>query len=202
MYKLTPEYQKAWRLTHPEQTREHGAKYRAKMKKIAQSNPNDPRVISRKATNRRCLANFRANNPNYIAEYTRKKRQSDPGFKLMGNLRNRLNDLLALNPNSESESAKKLLGCSIKSFLIYIESKFEIGMNWENHGRGKDKWHLDHIIPCALFDLSNPDHMKYCFHFSNLQPMWQTPNLSKGKKCPEHLLQNLSSLYEQSIEGN
>jgi hypothetical protein len=63
-------------------------------------------------------------------------------------------------------------------FKIYLESKFEPGMSWGNYGyRG---WHVDHIVPCALFDLSKPAHVRRCFHFSNLQPLWAQDNLRKG----------------------
>lgn len=53
-------------------------------------------------------------------------------------------------------------------------------MSWDNYGyRG---WHIDHIKPCASFDLTDPNQREQCFHFSNLQPMWAKDNLSKGAK--------------------
>ena len=48
-------------------------------------------------------------------------------------------------------------------------------MSWENMG----EWHLDHIRPCASFDLTDPDQQRQCFHYSNLQPLWASDNLSK-----------------------
>lgn len=53
-------------------------------------------------------------------------------------------------------------------------------MTWANYG--KSGWHIDHIKPCASFDLSDPDQQKACFHYSNLQPLWAFDNLSKGAK--------------------
>jgi hypothetical protein len=44
------------------------------------------------------------------------------------------------------------------------------------------KIHLDHKKPCALFDLSNPEHQKLCFHFSNIGPLWWLDNIKKGDK--------------------
>ena len=76
---------------------------------------------------------------------------------------------------------------SIDNFKIYIESKFEIGMNWENWGHGADKWNLDHIVPCAIFDLSKLEHQKRCFHFSNYQPLWQIENFKKKAKTTGQL---------------
>lgn len=73
---------------------------------------------------------------------------------------------------------QELLGCSIEFFRAYIESLWTEGMSWENHtNRG---WHLDHIIPCAFFDLTNEEEQKRCFHYTNYQPLWWKPNISKG----------------------
>jgi hypothetical protein len=56
-------------------------------------------------------------------------------------------------------------------------------MSWENYGyRG---WHLDHINPCAAFDLTIPEQQKRCFHYTNLQPMWWKQNIAKKDKLPE-----------------
>jgi hypothetical protein len=51
-------------------------------------------------------------------------------------------------------------------------------MSWNNYG----KWHLDHIKPCASFDLSKKQEQKICFHYSNFQPLWAKDNLIKGLK--------------------
>ena len=98
--------------------------------------------------------------------------------RLVERLRARLRD--ALRWNYKSSPTLELLGCSIPDFKIYLESKFESGMDWSNYG--KNGWHIDHIIPCAIFDLSKPDHQKRCFHFSNMQPLWAAENLSKSIK--------------------
>lgn len=53
-------------------------------------------------------------------------------------------------------------------------------MSWENYGiRG---WHIDHIKPCASFDLSIIEEQKECFHYTNLQPLWWHENLAKSDK--------------------
>lgn len=73
-----------------------------------------------------------------------------------------------------------LIGCSVAELRSHIESLFLPGMTWKNHSiRG---WHLDHIIPCAAFDLTDPDHQAMCFHYTNLRPVWGRENLSKGDR--------------------
>lgn len=71
-----------------------------------------------------------------------------------------------------------LVGCSIDFLMNHLENKFLPGMTWDNYG----KWHIDHIRPCASFDLANPEEQKKCFHYTNLQPLWEKDNLKKGNK--------------------
>lgn len=72
-----------------------------------------------------------------------------------------------------------LVGCSPEFLIKYLESKFTKGMSWDNYGfRG---WHIDHIKPCASFNLFDDIEVKKCFHYSNLQPLWMKDNMSKWK---------------------
>ena len=69
-----------------------------------------------------------------------------------------------------------MVGCPVKFLRGYIEGKFENGMTWDNYG----EWHVDHIRPCASFDLSDKEQVIQCFNWRNLQPMWASENSSKG----------------------
>ena len=70
--------------------------------------------------------------------------------------------------------------CSVKHAYQYIESQFTDGMSWDNYGFGDDKWHVDHRRPCESFDFNIEEEIFMCWHWTNLQPMWQPENLSKG----------------------
>jgi len=74
----------------------------------------------------------------------------------------------------------ELLGCTPDKLKIHLESMFTEGMSWNNYG--VHGWHIDHIIPCSFFDLDIYSERKFCFHYTNLQPLWWHENLSKGDK--------------------
>ena len=112
----------------------------------------------------------------YNRIYEKNRKQKDPLYKLVKNLRTRL--WTALKKNQKSDTTMKLTGCSLEELKKHLESKFEDGMDWNNYG----VWHVDHIIPCANFDLSNPEQQQICFHYTNLQPMWGEKNMQKGAR--------------------
>jgi len=112
------------------------------------------------------------------------RRLSDAGFRLQENIRTRINTTIRDAGCSKHGSAMEMLGCSVPDFIKHIEGLFAPGMTWGNRGDfvvgGPDMWHLDHIRPCASFDLSDPKQQKACFHYTNMQPMWAKDNLRKG----------------------
>jgi hypothetical protein len=70
------------------------------------------------------------------------------------------------------------LGYTIEQLKKHLESKFSPGMSWENYGR----WHVDHIRPCASFDLADEDQFAECWALENLQPLWAADNVRKGAR--------------------
>ena len=42
--------------------------------------------------------------------------------------------------------------------------------------------HIDHIIPLSWFNLDDPDHVKVCNHYLNLQYLSSEDNLKKGAR--------------------
>jgi hypothetical protein len=115
-------------------------------------------------------------NKEKIKMYRIKKYNSDINFKILCTLRTRLTK--ALN-SDKINNTLVLLGCSIKELKLHLEKTFKNGMNWENYGK---EWHIDHVLPCASFDLKIPENQEKCFHFSNLQALWAKENLQKSDK--------------------
>jgi len=112
----------------------------------------------------------------YYKKWINNKLKTDLHFKLKQQLSHRI--FLALKGAVKSKRTKELLGCTIEQLWIHLEKSFKPGMTKENYG----KWHVDHIRPCASFDLTKPEEQAKCFHYTNLQALWAHENLSKGDK--------------------
>jgi len=112
----------------------------------------------------------------YRRVYSFERYKNDPIYKLKLAQRNRIR--VGLKKEKKSAHTCDLLGCSFEFLKSYIEQKFVDGMDWSNMG----KWHIDHIVPLAAFDLSIEENQKIAFHYTNLQPLWAEDNLKKGAK--------------------
>ena len=118
----------------------------------------------------------------YMHAYFHKRYHEDPNFKMCKVLRSRLRH--ALKGNTKSARTLELLGTTVEHLRQHLEAKFLPGMNWQNHGLGKGKWVVDHMMPCASFDLTQEDQQRQCFHWTNLQPLWDPDNNAKRDKVP------------------
>lgn len=99
--------------------------------------------------------------------------------KLKRLLRARIyNAIKRQGPGHKAKSTMELIGCTIPELRRHLESKMANGMSWANYG----EWHVDHIRPCASFNLQQAVQQAECFHYSNLQPLWGSDNISKGDK--------------------
>lgn len=78
----------------------------------------------------------------------------------------------------KTSKTTEILGCSFEEFKIYLESKFEDWMTWENRGWYNRElnygWDIDHIIPLSSAETEH-DIIKLN-HFSNLQPLCSYTN--------------------------
>jgi hypothetical protein len=112
--------------------------------------------------------------------YTKKRRRTDPSFRLKLNLRTRIWN--ALKGKNKSASTMELIGCTIEELWVHLESspKWELWMTRENYGGGR--WDVDHIKACAKFDFTDPAQQRICCHWSNLQPMEHIANIKKGSR--------------------
>lgn len=63
----------------------------------------------------------------------------------------------------------------MKTLKTHIESQFTNDMTWESD------IHIDHIVPICYGDATDEEKIER-LHYTNLQPMWASENLSKGAR--------------------
>jgi len=105
-----------------------------------------------------------------------KRRNENLSVHILTVLRGRFRQVL--KGANKAFTTKELLGCDLPTFIKHLENQFAEGMTWKNYGLYG--WHIDHIRPCASFDLTKPEDQVKCFHYTNLQPLWAKDNLIKG----------------------
>ena len=108
--------------------------------------------------------------------YSTYKLRKSSTARIAVNLRRRLRK--AVLGRAKSAQTLDLLGCTVDHLLGHLAAQFQPGMNWDNYG----EWHIDHVRPCASFDLTDLEQQRQCFHYSNLQPLWAADNLAKSDK--------------------
>ena len=144
------------------------------------------------------LKEIRMQDPDYREEYKRKqreyhqqvgrhrlqeRRQNDEGVRILDNLRRRLNQAIS-GIGVKSDNTVKLIRLSSKEDIIdYLRLKSPEYKHVEL-GKKNDGLVVDHYIACEIFDMSNPEHQRICFHYTNLQLLRNSENSEKSDKIP------------------
>jgi len=110
-----------------------------------------------------------------VAARHRARWKVDPGYKMEYITRGRMRCAML---GKVGRASFKLVGCTRDELRDHIASQFTDGMTWGNYG----EWEVDHIRPCASFDLTDEAQRRTCFHFTNLQPLWRKDNREKCAK--------------------
>jgi len=181
-------YSKRYRERHPDKRKESSKRYRDENKQAAKESfrkrvSKDPEKY-REAAARKSRKHRAAFVQKNGACYSTLRRKRDAQFAMVLALRSRVGVALSRQNARKSNRTLKLVGCTTSELMAHLESKFAPGMSWEN----RSEWHIDHIVPLAAFDLSDPDQQSQAFHFTNLQPLWATENLRKSRKLPGQVL--------------
>lgn len=104
--------------------------------------------------------------------YHLRRLETDPLYKLRISYSRRINKSIK-RFNVKNIHFLNNLGCSLEDLRIYIESKFETWMTWDNYGKYNGElnygWDIDHIIPISSAKTEEEFH-EMC-HYKNLQPL-------------------------------
>jgi hypothetical protein len=104
--------------------------------------------------------------------------REDKSYRLMCLLRKRIWDALNRYMSGGKRKSNILYGINVntiaKKLLKELPKDFEFG-----------KYHVDHIISIACFDLNDPEQLKECFKPENHQWLLAQDNLNKSDKILE-----------------
>ena len=167
-YRQTPEYkeqQKQYRQT-PD--------YKAKKKEWDKTYRQSTSCKKREST-----PEYKAEKRKRDYKLRKKKLKKDALFKAKEKLRKSVYNALKRLSQNKTCDTQKLLGCTWIEAKQHFEKLFTEGMNWNNHGKGKGKWNIDHIRPVSSFTKKDLHLMN---NICNLQPLWAEENTEKSDK--------------------
>jgi hypothetical protein len=146
--------------------------YQSKSKEWNLLNPNQSQIYNKK---------YNLINKDKIRNYDNERYKNNPCFRLHKIQKvNILSNLKKVTKNLTYNYHKSevVLGCSFREFKLYLESKFEPWMNWENQGKYNGElnfgWDLDHIIPIS--SAKTEDEVIKLNHYTNYQPLCSKVN--------------------------
>jgi len=116
------------------------------------------------------------NNREKYNSYWTNRKNKDPKFKLLMNMRSRIWKYLNILNITKKNTTFEIVGCTPSELKEYLEKQFVQGMTWEN----RSEWHIDHIIP--LSSVKTEEELYKLCHYTNLQPLWAEDNIRKSNK--------------------
>lgn len=110
-------------------------------------------------------------------EVLKEKLAKNDIFRRTQNLKSLIHYHLKTAGMVKSDKTLKYVGCN--------KQKLEKWFNYQNNHWHYKIYHIDHILPISLFDLTNPEEEAIALHWTNLQPLFATENNSKYNKIRE-----------------
>lgn len=168
--KKNPDYNKKYDKENPEKSKIKQKKFREKNREKINSQARE-----RYSKNKESIKKYRSQRivKDKALKRIKIRRNSDPIFKFKMNVRRRLLEFISEKGFKKRLKTETILGCSFKEFELYIESKFESWMTWENRGLYNGEfnygWDIDHIIPLSTA-ITEEDVIRLNHH-TNLQPL-------------------------------
>lgn len=133
--------------------------------------------IKNKERLKKYSSEYSKNNKEKLNKYnitrSRVRKLNDPLYKLMCSIRSSISNNFKCDGFKKSISTQEILCCSFEEFKLYLESKFESWMTWENKGLYNREfnygWDMDHIIP--LSTAYSEEELIKLNHYTNFQPL-------------------------------
>jgi len=140
---------------------------------------------------RKCKAKgdleYKKTHPEKIKEIAR-ERMKNPQNRIAHNLRSRLSKFI------KEKHTFEYLEMNSDEFKHWLEYQFDSNMNWNNYGK---YWQIDHVVPCASFDLTKESEIHKCCIWTNLRPLEKSLNNSKSAKILDDEISNHMKIVEK-----
>lgn len=187
---MTPQekkvYQKQYRIDHKEKSKNYNKNYyeKRKIESIEEirlqnrENSKRYRINNKEKISNKARIYRKENIEKFRAKDKRNnlKKLNDSFFIFKEKIRMNIKNSFYKKYYPKKSKTAEILGCTFEEFKIYIESKFEPWMNWNNYGNKNgictDKnqsWDLDHIIPISTAK-TEEDVIKLNY-YKNFQPL-------------------------------
>jgi hypothetical protein len=185
------EYQRKWYLANKENVKNRTNEYKElnkihiveKNKEYRKNHPNinkewhDKNIERVKEYKRK----WYQENKKRINVEIKNRNANDNLYKISSNIRKNITNNFRLNGYKKTSKTCEILGCTFEEFKLYIESKFEPWMNWDNYGNWNGipetinvAWDIDHIIPIST--AKSIEDVIQLNHHTNLQPLCSYTN--------------------------
>ena len=121
------------------------------------------------------------NHKNWLREHMKLRLRTDPQFRAYHKAVSAVSRILTGVTTGHLHGSIWIdrLGCTPDQFKQHLEDKFLPGMTWENRGRKRGCWQVDHIKSGSEFNLTCQKQLAMFFNYENTQPLWAHENNSK-----------------------
>jgi len=152
-----------------------------KLRKIAREKNRDNYLKTRKK--------YYDKNAQKINKYQRERDRNELLINPKLKARKRVKDLfrsgLFRKGTNKSNSFLSYTGIPYSDYITYFENNYPVEFSEITE---KGKYHIDHIIPCAVYDFNNTEHIKLCWQPENLRIIPAKENLEKKDKLDFELI--------------
>lgn len=114
--------------------------------------------------------NYYKKNRSCYSRYEKKRYHNNENYRIRHNLRRCLRYIISPE-GSMSERMQYIIGCSRLSLLWHLQSTAVINgyKTFNITNINGNEYNVDHIVDCSNYDLTDPEQLRKCFNYSNLQ---------------------------------
>jgi len=135
------------------------------------------------------LKKYREENKNRFRllhrEWCSKEKNNNPEYKIKCNIMTLFRAHLNCRSIKKTKPFFKYTEIAYADYITYFENNYPLEFA---EITVKGKYHIDHIIPCAIYDFNNPEHIKLCWQPENLRIIPAKENLEKNDKLDFDLI--------------